>query len=358
MKKVKIFLTIILGILLAVLNSCDKDDSDTQWGNSKIYMPQASLLNGGLSNEYPVPFNKDTVHKNYEFDPATKTLKIPLSVYRSGLENMESFSVKVKADAVASADAAKNVPRGVVLPEGTYSLPSEVSVESGSREKTFFLTVDLQKVVDANASNKTRILVLVVGINDPTKYELNEKLSKTIVVIDARVFLGKNLLQGGDMEAGNEKYWRIVQLDPEMPGGKIEIKDGVMSFTNDGNARIAAYQAIEVEKDKKYVLKGDMTSTAVTSTTFIVYIGTWEPVPLQNYDTHPYVAFWTYAPDGCLVNPKWGNLPTIACGRWDIEPDGTFKATVTGKMYLVIKVESWGNIGKITLDNMSIEEKE
>lgn len=358
MKKINLFFTVIIGLLFIVFHSCDKDDSDTAWGNSKIYMPQASILNGGLSNEYPVPFNKDTVNINYEFDPVTKILKIPLGVYRSGLENMEAFSVKITADNAASTAAAQNIPRGLALPEGTYSLPNEVSVENGSRQNTFFLTVDLQKVVDANLSSGSKQLVLVVGISDPTKYELNEKLAKTTVVINARDFLGKNLLQGGDMEAGSEKYWKIVSLDPDSPGGKIEIKDGVMSFTNSGNASIAAYQAIEVEKDKKYVLKADMTSTAVTSTTFITYLGTWEPVPMKGYDTHPYVAFWTFNPDGCLANPKSGNLPTIACGRWDIAPDGTFTAPVTGKLYLVLKAESWGNIGKITLDNISITEKE
>ena len=358
MKITNFLLIVILGVFCTGFYSCDKDDSDTQWGNTKIYMPQASLLNGGLSNEYPVPCNADPVNKNYEFDSITKVLKIPLGVYRSGLETKEAFSVKVDADPAASATAAQNIPRGLALPPGTYSLPSEALVESGSREKTFFLTVDLQKVVDASPAAASKQLVLVVGISDPTKYELNEKLSKTTVIINAREFLGRNLLQGGDMEAGSEKYWKIVSLDPDSPGGKIEIKDGLMSFTNNGNASIAAYQAIEVEKDKKYVLKADMTSTAVTSTTFILYLGTWEPVPLQEYDTHPYVAFWTFSPDGCLANPKQGNIAQIACGRWDIATDGTFTAPVAGKLYVVIKAQSWGSIGKITLDNISIEEKD
>ena len=185
MKKTSILFTAILGVLLIVFHSCDKDDSDTKWGNSKIYMPQASILNGGLSNEYPVPFSSDTLKKNYEYDAGSKLLKIGLGVYRSGLEPLEGFSVKVKADVDASLLAAQNVSKGVVLPEGTYSLPSEISVDKGSRQNTFFLTVDLQKLIDNSPANASKKLVLVVSLSNPSKYELNDNLAKTIIIINA-----------------------------------------------------------------------------------------------------------------------------------------------------------------------------
>ena len=357
MKKTNILFTAILGVLFIVFHSCDKDDSDTKWGKSKIYMPQASILNGGLSNEYPVPFNSDPINKNYEFDSISKVLKIGLGVYRSGLETLEGFSVKVQVDIDASNIAAQNTNRGLVLPAETYSLPSEISVENGERQNSFFLTVDLKKLVDTNPGNASKRLILVVSLSNPSKYELNDKLSKTTIIINASSMLGKlNLIKGGDMAPGSEQSWKILSLILDN-AGKIEITDGVMNFTNTGTANTGAYQAFDVEKGIEYVLKADMTSTAVSSTTYIMYLGQREPIEFSDYETGQYLAFWTFGPDGCLFNPKAGNIAAIACARSGIAADGTFKAEETGKLYVVFKAQSWGSIGKITIDNVSIKEK-
>ena len=180
---------VLFGFILAsalFFSSCEEDDNKKEWGYSLIYMPQASILNGGLvNNDYPVPLNNNAATKNYELDETGKILKIYLGVYRAGLEKLESYSVQIAVDAAATAAAATASNR-VVLPEGSYTLPAQITVPKGEREANFLLTVDLNKLDESYA---TRRIVLVVGISNPTRYELNEDLSKTTVVIDGSVFL-------------------------------------------------------------------------------------------------------------------------------------------------------------------------
>ena len=110
-------------------------------------MPQASLNNGG--NEYNVPFGGNS--ENYTFDETTKKLKIVLGVKNSGLST-DGFAVKVKVDAQATnayVEKYNNDEKkpAVVLPEGSYTLPESVSVASGKSEESFYLDVDVQKLL-------------------------------------------------------------------------------------------------------------------------------------------------------------------------------------------------------------------
>lgn len=170
-----------------IMISCEEDDNNKEWGYAKIYMPQASILNGGLSNNnYPVPLNNNASTKNYKLDEANKILHVYLGVYRSGLEKLESYSVQVAVDNAATAAYVVGNSNRTILPSDAYTLPETVTVPNGEREITFYLTVDLSKL-GADFSSKS--IVLVVGISNPNKYELNESLSKTTVIINGSFFL-------------------------------------------------------------------------------------------------------------------------------------------------------------------------
>lgn len=170
-----------------IMISCEEDDNNKEWGYAKIYMPQASILNGGLSNNnYPVPLNNNASTKNYKLDEANKILHVYLGVYRSGLEKLESYSVQVAVDNAATAAYVVGNSNRTILPSDAYTLPEIVTVPNGEREITFYLTVDLSKL-GADFSSKS--IVLVVGISNPNKYELNESLSKTTVIINGSFFL-------------------------------------------------------------------------------------------------------------------------------------------------------------------------
>ena len=110
-------ITLLLLLFVAFI-ACKKDDVFEDPGINNIYMPQASLNNGG--NEYNVPFGGNS--ENYTFDETTKKLKIVLGVKNSGLST-DGFAVKVKVDAQATnayIEKYKNDEKkpAVVLPEG------------------------------------------------------------------------------------------------------------------------------------------------------------------------------------------------------------------------------------------------
>lgn len=180
-----------LFVIFAVLglSSCEKDDNAKEWGYAKIYMPQAAILDGGLSHDYPVPLNNNPATKNYGIDSTTNFLHIYLGVYRSGLQPLQSYSVQVYVDAAATNDALPGIDEGVALPSDVYSLPGEVVVPDNEREIGFDLTVDLNKLAEKYISYATKKMVLVVGISNPSNYVLNEALCKTTIIIDGASFL-------------------------------------------------------------------------------------------------------------------------------------------------------------------------
>ena len=176
----------ILLIIMFLLFSCGDDDSKKEWGNALIYMPQAALRDGGITNVYPVPFVTNPTSTNHKVEADKNLLHVYLSVYRSGLQPLESFSVQIAVDAAATVTAAASTTNGIAMPDGAYTLPAQITVPKGEREAIFYLTVDMNKLDEDFSSNR---IVLVVGISNPSKYELNEKLCKTTVVIDGSVFL-------------------------------------------------------------------------------------------------------------------------------------------------------------------------
>ncbi|MDR1681846.1 MAG: DUF1735 domain-containing protein, partial [Candidatus Symbiothrix sp.] len=215
MKKIGIYTyTALLMIMAAALYSCEPDDNEKEWGNTKVYMPQAAILDGGLSNNYPVPLNNNASTNNYKVDSETNTLKIVLGVYRSGLQELQAFSVDVAADLSATATAVPAVTKGIALPTDVYSLPGKVSVDGGKRESIFYLDVDLNKLINDYPDYNTKQMVLVVAISNPSQYELNTNLAKTTVIIDGASFMPvRKIVQGGDFEAGSEAYWTFLNTN-------------------------------------------------------------------------------------------------------------------------------------------------
>lgn len=170
-----------------IISSCEKDDNEKEWGYAKVYMPQAAMLNGGLSsNNYPVPLNNNASTNNYKLDEANNILYVYLGVYRSGLQKLQTYSVQVVADNVATTAYVSGNSNRAILPNDAYTLPNLVTVPDGEREANFYLTVDLNKLGE---DFSTKNIVLVVGISNPSNYELNESLSKTTVIIDGSFFL-------------------------------------------------------------------------------------------------------------------------------------------------------------------------
>lgn len=179
----------IISLAILIFVSCEKSDNQKEWGISKIYMPQASILDGGITHDYPVPLNRGS--NNYILDSLKNTINIVLGVYRSGLENLKSYSVTVAADIDTTNQiiTGGTITDAVLLPSDVYTLPTTVSVPDGQRQSIFYLIIDRAKLIEKYSSYKGKQLLLTVGISNASRYQLNQSLSKTVIIIDSGFFM-------------------------------------------------------------------------------------------------------------------------------------------------------------------------
>lgn len=171
------YLFISLSILtLFSFASCEKADSEKEWGIAKIYMPQANY------NPYVVPNSGIDIqsNKNYNVDRGTNKVNIFLGVYRSGLQELQTYSVTVATGTTAVAGTT-------LLPADKYTLVTSVTCPGGQRDVTFYLSVDLNFL----KSNANTNYSLPVTISNPSMYELNESLATTNVRINTSALLTK-----------------------------------------------------------------------------------------------------------------------------------------------------------------------
>lgn len=169
---------VILLLLTGFLAACEKDDSKSDFGFTKIYMPQA-MATGGINNNYWVPQGISPL--NYNFKVEGGTVKVILGVLRAGSQAASSFNV----DVVAKADTVNQIVQSglhgseaIAMPADLYSLPSQVSVPD--IEATFYLDLDLAKL----KTYEGKKLILAVSLQNPSKYEVNPKINTTIVIVD------------------------------------------------------------------------------------------------------------------------------------------------------------------------------
>ena len=87
MKMRLIHIIACFSVLMMAAASCEEK---MEWGNIYVYMPQASILDGGVTHNYPVPLDNNPTTRNYSIDGSGKLL-VTLGVYRSGLQALEAF---------------------------------------------------------------------------------------------------------------------------------------------------------------------------------------------------------------------------------------------------------------------------
>lgn len=180
---IKILFIAFLAVVSIAFYSCDEPDSEKEWGIAKVYMPQASLLSGS-NNNYIVPSGTNEFNKNYYLD-TDNSVNVVLGVYRSGLQPLEGYSVDVstRPDTVAQLINDGVLTNAVLLADDAYELPSSISVGDGQREATFYLSIDRNKLMADHPEAAGKSLALAVNIANPSRYELNQSLSTTIVIV-------------------------------------------------------------------------------------------------------------------------------------------------------------------------------
>lgn len=172
---------ILSALVIVLMVACEKADSETEFGSTNIYMPQATIAN----QRYDVPntgVGLDSATRNYRV--TADSVKIILGVLRSGKQSASGYTVGVGAnpDTVAQliSSGVFSATTTTVLPSAIYSLPQGVSVPDGKVENTFYLSVHRSKL--KAFAGKT--MVLGVALSNPDKYTLNFAISKVIVVIN------------------------------------------------------------------------------------------------------------------------------------------------------------------------------
>lgn len=181
---------IIAVITGALVGSCEKAASEKEFGFSKIYMPQAIFKSGGTTNNYPVPSGTDSSTYNYLVDTKDKKLNIILGAALSG-RNSSGFAVDIKVnnDTVQQLFTANVLDTALyrLMPASMYSLPAKMEVEPGSLSGTFYLSVDIAALKQDEYAGK--LLVLAVQLANPDRYELNNAVSTTLVIIDVNALV-------------------------------------------------------------------------------------------------------------------------------------------------------------------------
>ena len=173
----------VLATLMISLWSCEDPVEDEAFGISKVYMPQAGI-NLGADNNY---YN--------ELDPANGDTSIVVGIYRSGLAALEEVTVdlEIDSDTLEAAMAYAQTPdgsgdtyyyyrNGHLLNPDYYTLPDHITIPDGSREATVELTIN-KEAIYSDPAWVDDYFILPVRITNPSKYELNEDLSLTMVVI-------------------------------------------------------------------------------------------------------------------------------------------------------------------------------
>ena len=351
------------------LFSCGKDDKDNEWGFSKVYIPQAAIYNGGQSNIYPVPMSNNPVTDNYEIDPETGALRIVLGVYRSGLQKLDRFSVDVSADNEATAAAVTSLDRAVALPDELYDLPSRVTVDEGTRETIFYLTVDMNRMIEEYPDYGKKKIVLAVKIDNPTKYELNRKLATAIVVIDGKAFMPvPRIVKGGDFETGSEAWWTghvksgdvTIGNDSGISGGKLYFDYKTIAANNE----TWWSTKVTLEEGREYRFSCDFSSSSEgintsTGCRFYILLRPEDPEAGFTYKDEGNTFYTMTDAWNGLSKPINGKLPQN--GGWQVGIDkttGTFTSTFSGTGWIVIGMAAWNSpTGRIEIDNISIDEK-
>ncbi|SBV97237.1 DUF1735 domain-containing protein [uncultured Dysgonomonas sp.] len=172
--------------LIALLStSCDDIDSEKEWGNALLYISQSTIQSGGTNCNYTV------VVKNIASDTT-----VVVGVYRSGLQELKAVEVNLSIDndsltqAIArSSDPAASSDFNIyktakLLPANYYTIPEKISIKNGNREGYADIILN-RKALYADpffvAGNR---YILPLRISNPTRYELNSKLSLTMFIFE------------------------------------------------------------------------------------------------------------------------------------------------------------------------------
>lgn len=162
---------------------CEESDGDKEYGFGKVYMPQATR-----GDYYSVPSGGGEY--TYNFNVENGKLNVFLGVLRAGKIANAAYSVTVGIDQTAAQTfiSKGTVANAMLMPSSIYTIPTSVSVPADKSGETFYLSIDVATLQQAAYDNKQ--LVLCVNISNPTKFEIADDNTNTMVVINVNAIRG------------------------------------------------------------------------------------------------------------------------------------------------------------------------
>jgi len=159
-----------------------------------------------------------------------------------------------------------------------------------------------------------------------------------------------NIVVGGKLDTPDDiASWTVLTISAS--GTAWSFAGGKATVTGGGWNQQGFYQAINVIKDKTYKIEMLCASTTgVSNTWFEVYCSPVEPVQNNDYSGTVYRNINTW--DGCALTPFSGKISAVGCN--DDKNGGTFTATESGVLYLVIKCGGEDLKGGISVDNIEV----
>ena len=333
----------------------------------QVSLAQATMLNGGVTNHYPVPF--DPSSENYTFNPETLVLDIPFSITRNGEKPFDAFSVDVTENLSAASAQLASIEDGVLLPAGTVSLPATASVKNGQESGTFSMTVNICDLVDEHPEWSRSKLVTAVTISNPTLYELDAAAATAVVIIDARTFYPKpeavNLVQGGAFESGDEAYWTAVNSDGGGGRGwgvrpaQASVREGKLLFTITERCFHTFYQQIDIAEAGEYQMVLTYSNSGSADASGRVYAAFCTEAPV----TDATFAHQNYPAARAENNIKSAYLGDFFASNVSqkfngLTSEGKFTVDAPGTYYLVLGVDMWGGSLNAYFDDCKLYKSE
>jgi len=203
MKNIIRYTKLMTIVLIAALTSCEYQDiADADYPDQLIYMPAAT--NGIFYiNTVPTPnITNPTPGNNYRYkiDEANNKFIVPLSAYRSGVNNKGSFTVDivVNNDTISQLLTTGALPSGTLqLPSDKYSISSSVEMKNGEELAPFDLSIDLS-FLKANSPGKNYAIAVTISSD---ARETNPALATTIIVIGTDILSSTAALYGVESNA-------------------------------------------------------------------------------------------------------------------------------------------------------------
>lgn len=317
----------------------------------QVSLVQATALNGGVTNHYPVPF--DASSNNYSFDSDALTLTIPLTISRNGEKPFDSFTVDVALDAAAAAAQLPSIEGGVLLDASVLTLPATATVKQGQTSADFNLKAELSSLVTGHPEWAKSKLVTAVTISNPTLYELETSASTAVIIIDARSFYPKpepvNLVKGGAFEDGDEAFWTPVNSDGGGGRGwgvrpaQASVRDGCLKFTITERCFHTFWQAVEITEPGEYQMVLTYHNNGSTDAAGRVYAAfcTQSPVTDATFAHQNYPAARA---ENNIKSAYHGDffVNTVTQKFQGLTSEGKFTVDAAGTYYMVLGVEMWG----------------